>query len=302
MKSDKHVKLPKSELRAMEDDLRRQARRQRLKIEIEVKDNGDETVDIAWTVSDASIPETSTAPVGGRAEERVTAAAPTARPTFTGATTGSGPAPSPAAPSVSAPIPLRPAAPGGRLLETSAADDREAASISDGTVSGENSGAVPEQAVAIVIEFESFVDHVYDDGVGVATIGYGTTRYPDGRPVRFGDSNMTKETAKVCLSHDLETTVDQLSASIPHWDEMDSNRRSALISFAYNLGAHFYGSDKFTTITASLRNKRWDDVPKVMELYSNPNDPKVHKGLLRRRKDEGELWQGKGRFAKINLV
>jgi hypothetical protein len=40
----------------------------------------------------------------------------------------------------------------------------------------------------------------------------------------------------------------------------------------------------------------------VMELYSNPNDPKVHKGLLRRRKDEGELWQGKGRFAKINLV
>ena len=53
-----------------------------------------------------------------------------------------------------------------------------------------------DQAVQIVTEFEGFVDHVYDDGVGVATIGYGTTRYPDGRRVRFGDPNITKATAK----------------------------------------------------------------------------------------------------------
>ncbi|MFM7474733.1 MAG: hypothetical protein ACKO2T_03060 [Microcystis aeruginosa] len=44
----------------------------------------------------------------------------------------------------------------------------------------ESNSKVPEQAVQIITEFEGFVPHVYDDGVGVATIGIGTTRYPNG--------------------------------------------------------------------------------------------------------------------------
>jgi len=330
MDSGQHLKLPKSELGQMEADLRRQAWMESLKIDIKVKDNGDNTVDISWTVSEGTVPATSTARAGGIGEgEGVTAAAPPAgtkpKTISTAATSGSEHAPSAAAPSASAgPAPLRPASPSattapaptaptsgseharspagpsvlGGLSETSETGNRGAATISGGTVSGVSSGKVPDQAVQIVTEFEGFVDHVYDDGVGVATIGYGTTRYPDGRRVRFGDPNITKATAKIYLSHDLETTVDQLKPSIPHWDEMDDNQRSALISFAYNLGDHFYGGHQFKTITSTLRDKRWDDVPKAMELYSNPNDPKVHPGLLRRRKAEGELWQGKGPFAK----
>ncbi|MFQ3234970.1 MAG: hypothetical protein ACI9C4_000523 [Paraglaciecola sp.] len=52
MKSDKHVKLPKSEQENMKDDLRRQARIEGLEIHIKVTDNDDGTVDIVWTVSD----------------------------------------------------------------------------------------------------------------------------------------------------------------------------------------------------------------------------------------------------------
>jgi GH24 family phage-related lysozyme (muramidase) len=329
MKSGQHLELPKSALGQMEADLRRQARMERLKIDIKVKDNGDNTVDISWTVSDAAVSATSTAPASGRGEGVTAAAPPTEsnkpKTISTAATGGSEPAPSAAAPSASAgPASLRqtspsvttapaptartsgsepacsPAGPSvhGGLSETSEAGNRGAPSISSGAVSGESSGKVPDQAVQIVTEFEGFVDHAYDDGVGVATIGYGTTRYPDGRRVRFGDPNITKATAKIYLFHDLETTVDQLDSSIPYWDEMDGNQRSALISFAYNLGDHFYGGDEFKTISSTLRVKRWGDVPKAMELYSNPNDPNVHPGLLRRRKAEGELWQGKGPFAK----
>jgi GH24 family phage-related lysozyme (muramidase) len=327
MKSGQHLKLPKSELGQMEADLRRQARMERLKIDIKVKDNGDNTVDISWTVSDAAVSATSTAPAGGRGEGVTAPPTESNKPKTisTAATGGSEPAPSTAAPSASAgPASLRPASPSattapaptaptsgseparspagpsvlGGLSETSEAGDRGTPSISSGAVPGGSTGKVPDQAVQIVTEFEGFVDHVYDDGVGVATIGYGTTRYPDGRRVRFGDPNITKATAKIYLSHDLEATVDQLDSSIPHWDEMDGNQRSALISFAYNLGDHFYGGDEFKTISSTLRDKRWGDVPKAMELYSNPNDPKVHPGLLRRRKAEGELWQGKGPFAK----
>ncbi len=329
MKSGQHLKLPKSEQQAFEENLRLQAEMEGLKIDIKVKDNGNNTVDISWTVSEGTVPVTSTARAGGSGRgESVTAATPTAGPAPTAATSGSEHAPSPAGPSASSrprshsghplpaqqpgqhprqrPVALRRSAAGpsvlGRLSEESGIGNRGAASISSATVSGGSSGKVPNQAVQIVTEFEGFVDHVYDDGVGVATIGYGTTRYPDGRPVRFGDPNITKATAKIYLSHDLETTVNQLNSSIPHWDEMDDNRRSALISFAYNLGDHFYGGNNFGTITSTLRDNRWGDVPKAMELYSSPNDPKVHEGLLRRRQAEGELWQGKGRFAKINLV
>jgi GH24 family phage-related lysozyme (muramidase) len=246
--------------------------------EFEVKEEGG-----AWSVhywSKAERPAVTTGP------KPAGPAAPGAGPSATAAQAGLGAA-SPSATPEPAPI-----------ATTSGPEPDSSPTIrSEGS-----SGKVPDQAVAIVTEFEGFVDHVYDDGVGVATIGYGTTRYPDGRPVRFGDPNITKATAELYLSHDLETTVHQLSASIPHWNEMNSNQCSALISFAYNLGDHFFGGDGFQTITSTLRDKRWDNVPEVMELYSNPNDPEVHQGLLRRRKDEGDLWQGKGRFAKTNFV
>jgi lysozyme len=77
---------------------------------------------------------------------------------------------------------------------------------------------------------------------------------------------------------------------IPYWSEMSMNQRGALLSFAYNLGANFYGSSGFTTITRTLKNQNWNDVPKVLEMYRNPGS-KVEAGLLRRRKAEGKLWR-----------
>ena len=77
---------------------------------------------------------------------------------------------------------------------------------------------------------------------------------------------------------------------IPYWSEMNMNQRGALLSFAYNLGANFYGSSGFTTITRTLKNQNWNDVPKVLEMYRNPGT-RVEKGLLRRRKAEGKLWR-----------
>ena len=117
MDSGQHLKLPKSELEQMEADLRRQAWMERLKIDIKVKDNGDNTVDISWTVSEGTVPATSTARAGGIGEgEGVTAATPPAgtkpKTISTPATSGSEHAPSAAAPSASTgPSPLRPASP-----------------------------------------------------------------------------------------------------------------------------------------------------------------------------------------------
>jgi lysozyme len=70
---------------------------------------------------------------------------------------------------------------------------------------------------------------------------------------------------------------------------MNDNQRGALLSFAYNLGAGFYSSSNFNTISRNLREKNWAAIPKTLELYRNPGS-KVEAGLLRRRKVEGKLW------------
>jgi lysozyme len=76
---------------------------------------------------------------------------------------------------------------------------------------------------------------------------------------------------------------------IPYWDEMNENQQGALLSFAYNLGARFYDSSGFNTISRVLKNKEWNKVPDTLYLYRNPGT-KVEVGLARRRKSEGKLW------------
>jgi lysozyme len=55
------------------------------------------------------------------------------------------------------------------------------------------------------------------------------------------------------------------------------------------LGAGFYGSSDFNTITRVLREKKWNEVPAALELYRNPGSS-VENGLRRRRIAEGKLW------------
>jgi lysozyme len=159
------------------------------------------------------------------------------------------------------------------------------------------SANVPPQAVKFIENFEGLRLQAYDDGVGVWTIGYGTTRYPNGQPVRPGDS-CTQAQADAYFANDLASFAKTVAASIPFWSAMNGNMRAALLSFAYNLGASFYGSSGFETISAALRDRRWNDVPNALLLYSNPSDPAVHAGLLARRQAEGQLWQGKGPYAR----
>ncbi len=91
------------------------------------------------------------------------------------------------------------------------------------------------------------------------------------------------------LEYDIETRFLPALRKIPHWNEMNENQQGALLSFAYNLGANFYGGRGFSTITAVLRNKQWDKVPSTLVLYRNPGS-NVEVGLLKRRGAEGRLW------------
>jgi GH24 family phage-related lysozyme (muramidase) len=146
-------------------------------------------------------------------------------------------------------------------------------------------------AVKLIKEFEGFHFDAYADplhGWSVPTIGYGTTRYQDGRKVQRGDKINVIE-AEDLLDGEIAKIAKHLSTVIPHWSGMLVTQQSALISFAYNLGTNFYGKAGFETITAKLRDKAWANVPAALKLYRNPGTS-AEAGLLRRRTAEAALW------------
>ncbi len=89
---------------------------------------------------------------------------------------------------------------------------------------------ISKNGLRLIEEFEGFVDHQYNDGTGVMTIGYGTTE-ADVKPL---PQHMTQQEAERFLAARLrdkyEPAVNGLGARI------NQNQFDALVSFVYNLG------------------------------------------------------------------
>ena len=150
---------------------------------------------------------------------------------------------------------------------------------------------LPLSGVALIKEYEGFSAKAYYDpktGKLPITIGWGSTRRKDGTLFMIGNK-ITQEEADDLLYFQLRREFLPSLQKIPHWNEMTEEMQSAILSFSYNLGANFYGSSGFSTITKNLKEKDWKAIPKTLELYRNPGS-KVEAGLLRRRIAEGKLW------------
>jgi GH24 family phage-related lysozyme (muramidase) len=143
-------------------------------------------------------------------------------------------------------------------------------------------------ALAIIREFEGCRLNAYLCPAGVWTIGVGATRYPDGRAVAQGDTIIAIE-ADLMLRQEIDRISSKLCSTIPHWSAMRDGQRSALISFAFNLGDNFYNAEGFETLSKRLSDKDWAKVPDALLLYRNPGSD-FEAGLRRRREAEGKLW------------
>ncbi len=147
-------------------------------------------------------------------------------------------------------------------------------------------------ALALIRQFEGFVDHAYPDPASGAepwTIGYGFTTV-GGAAVVPGQT-ITPAAADRELEVQAQACAAHLAGTIPYWAEMNSNQRCALVDFAWNLGDDFYGDEAdFASISRDLRNRNWAQVPQTLCLYCDPGTA-VTDGLLRRRQAEGQLWQ-----------
>lgn len=146
---------------------------------------------------------------------------------------------------------------------------------------------VSQRGIDLIKEFEGFERDAYPDpgsGGEPYTIGYGTTRYPDGGKVRLGDS-ISKMEAEKCLAHDLvrfEQSVQSL-VEVP----LTQNQFDALVSFTYNLGTTALAN---STLLRELNKGRYESAAAQFERWVYAGGKKL-KGLIRRRIAEKQLFQ-----------
>jgi GH24 family phage-related lysozyme (muramidase) len=164
------------------------------------------------------------------------------------------------------------------------------------------SGAVPQCAIDLIKQFEGYEKKLPDGRVAaypdpitgwdLPTIGYGSTKYPDGSAVKRDDV-IDRPRAEECLIHEVEEKCRPALEAIPSWGQMNDNQRGALYCFAYNLGARFYRGGNFQSITRVCDTpQRWGDDTWIEEQfvkYRNPGSA-AEAGLRRRREAEAKLF------------
>ena len=139
------------------------------------------------------------------------------------------------------------------------------------------------KGIELIKHYEGLKLTAYLCPASVDTIGYGTTRYPDGRQVKPGDT-ITKEQAEEYLVNDLKYIEVKVSR---HFKTINQDQFDAVVSWVYNLG---FGN----LLASTLRRK----------IMADPNDPSIHgewvkwvyagkiklDGLRRRRESEYVLY------------
>ncbi|NEP58798.1 MAG: hypothetical protein F6K31_17555 [Symploca sp. SIO2G7] len=170
------------------------------------------------------------------------------------------------------------------------------------TAVNEQLAAIPRAGIELIKEFEGYAKALPDGrakayadplrGWEVPTIGYGTTRYPNGVKVRQGDV-VTQHQAEDYLIHHVDKSCRGPLEKIPTWGQMNINQRGALYSFAYNLGSGFYRGYNFESITRVCDSPElWQDhrwIAAQFVKYRNPGTS-VEEGLRRRRLAEAALF------------
>jgi lysozyme len=143
-----------------------------------------------------------------------------------------------------------------------------------------------DQAVLLAADlcrvFEGFRAAPYLCPAGVPTIGYGSTRYPDGTQVTLRDDLVTRATADLYLLHELTALMPWVMALCP---PLRGPRLAAILDFAYNLGV---GRLRASTLRRRINERDWDASQREL-LRWNKAGGKVLAGLTKRRQAEARL-------------
>lgn len=90
------------------------------------------------------------------------------------------------------------------------------------------------ECLNLIKQCEGFRPKPYLCPAGVPTIGYGNTRYPDGRAVSMGDPAITPIQAEALMRAALKPFEDAVNRYVQV--EISQNQFDALVDFTYNMG------------------------------------------------------------------
>lgn len=142
-----------------------------------------------------------------------------------------------------------------------------------------------EKCLDLIRRFEGFRSKPYRCPAGVPTIGYGSTRYADGTPVKLTDAPITQAQADDIMRATLgeyENAVNRY-VTVP----LSQNEFDALTDFAYNAGAkNLLNSTLLRKLNAGDRKGAAKEFDRW--VYANGQ---VLPGLVKRRMAERVLFE-----------
>jgi lysozyme len=139
-----------------------------------------------------------------------------------------------------------------------------------------------EIAASLCKQYEGFRSKPYLCPAGVATIGYGSTYYSDGRKVTLQDPPMDEPAASALLMYELNHTY--LPGTLRNCPILatDNRRLNAVVDFCYNLGI---GRLQTSTLKRKINAQDWEGAKEELKKW-NKGGGKVLAGLDKRRKSE----------------
>lgn len=145
-----------------------------------------------------------------------------------------------------------------------------------------------KRGIDLIKMFESFSPKVYICPAGIPTIGYGTTRYPDGRKVSMGDPNISEIVATNYLMYDVKIFENFVDVYV--MTDVNQNQFDALVSFVYNIGPMNFKSSTLLKLINQNPNH-----PGIFNQFQRWNKAKgkILPSLVKRRIAEGELYISK---------
>jgi len=141
-----------------------------------------------------------------------------------------------------------------------------------------------QEGQELIKKYESLKLEAYHCSAGVCTIGWGSTSYTDGSPIKIGDK-ISLETAQELFEYHLKKSEDGVSGSL--MKSVSENQFAAMVSLCYNIGSTAFRKSTL----AKLLNACEDKELTAAEFYRwNQSGGRVLKGLVTRRADEATLF------------
>jgi lysozyme len=155
---------------------------------------------------------------------------------------------------------------------------------------------VNKAGIDLIKSFEGLFLKPYLCPANVPTIGYGTIKYPNGKPVTLSDAPISETQAYQYLEHE----VNEKAAGVEKLVKVSltDNEFAALVSFSYNVGL---GALQKSTLLKLLNGN--ESKVKVSDEFLKWNKAagKILPGLTRRRQAEKSLFLQPDAVAKNDL-